>query len=126
MFEWEFPINPVAASRPRVSRHGAYFTGPYKKFKVDCAEVVFDILGEDFKMISSPVHVDLELYVTRPKTTKLIQPKADIDNYIKAVFDVMNGKLWVDDTQVRSLYANKQWASPDQPGYFTLGLSEVE
>ena len=60
------------------------------------------------------------------KTTKLIQPKADIDNYIKAVFDVMNGKLWVDDTQVRSLYANKQWASPDQPGYFTLGLSEVE
>ena len=41
-------------------------------------------------------------------------------------YDVMNGKLWVDDTQVRSLYANKQWASPDQPGYFTLGLSEVE
>ena len=119
--EFTFPISPVAASRPRVSSHGAYFTGPYKKFKLDMINVAEEVLG-DFEPIDQIMHVDLELYVTRPKTTKLIQPKPDIDNYVKAIFDSLNGKLWVDDTLIKSVYASKQWASPDEPGYFTLGI----
>ena len=46
--EWTFPISPVAASRPRVSRHGAYFTGPYKKFLTDMINIVPEVIGDGF------------------------------------------------------------------------------
>ena len=120
--EWSFPISPVAASRPRVSKHGAYFAGPYKNFRREAAEIVDDILGE-WKPLSGPLTVDLELFIGRPKTTKLDVPKADIDNFVKAIFDVMNGKLWDDDSQVIKLYATKQWAE-DADGYFVLGINK--
>jgi hypothetical protein len=38
--EWTFNISPVAASRPRVSKWGAYYTGPYKEFKEKASEEV--------------------------------------------------------------------------------------
>jgi len=120
--EWSFPISPVAASRPRVSKHGAYFAGPYKNFRREAAEIVDDILGE-WKPLSGPLTVDLELFIGRPKTTKLDTPKADIDNFVKAIFDVMNGRLWEDDSQVIKLYATKQWAE-DANGYFVLGINK--
>jgi Holliday junction resolvase RusA-like endonuclease len=123
MNEWIFPISPIAASRPRLSKHGAYYTGPYKRFREECAECVYKVLGADFEPLDTPLSVDLELYITRPKTTKLTQPKADIDNFVKAIFDVMNKRLWVDDTLVRAMYATKQWASLGEPGYFTLGVT---
>ena len=126
MYEWVFPISPIAASRPRISKYGAYYTGPYKKFRIGCADCVYNILGTDFKLLEKPLHVDLELYITKPKKTKLTQPKADIDNFVKAIFDVMNGKLWVDDTQVRTVYASKQWSDQGEPGYFTLGVTVLD
>ena len=120
--EWVFPISPIAASRPRVSRHGAYFTGPYKRFRQECATCVYDILGSDFELLTGPLAIDLELFITQPKTIKLLCPKADIDNYIKAILDVMNGKLWEDDSQIIQLYATKQWACKGETGYFNLGV----
>jgi Holliday junction resolvase RusA-like endonuclease len=122
--EWSFPISPVAASRPRVSKHGAYFAGPYKTFRREAADIVDEILG-DWEPLTGPLVVDLELYISRPKTTKLASPKADIDNFVKAVFDVMNGRLWGDDSQVIKLYATKQWAE-DNNGYFVLGITQGE
>lgn len=120
--EWSFPISPVAASRPRVSKHGAYFAVPYKNFRREAAEIVDDVLGE-WEPLSGPLTVDLELFIGRPKTTKLDAPKADIDNFVKAIFDVMNGRLWEDDSQVIKLYATKQWAE-DANGYFVLGINK--
>tara|TARA_R100000808_G_scaffold24969_1_gene60005 strand:- start:12591 stop:12974 length:384 start_codon:yes stop_codon:yes gene_type:complete len=126
MPEWLFPISPVAASRPRVSRHGAYYSGPYKKFRKEMAGLVPIILGESFIPIEGPLKVDVEFYVTRPKKTKLFAPKADIDNFLKACFDVMNQRLWVDDTQIRELYAVKEWADPKKDGYFILGVDKLD
>ena len=126
MYEWTFPISPVAASRPRVSRRGAFFTGPYKFFRKEMVELVPHILGNSFKPIEGPLSVDLELYVKRPKTTKLGAPKADIDNYIKACLDSLNKKLWIDDTQIRKIYASKQWARPQQQGYFVIGVTKLK
>jgi len=123
--EWNFPISPVSASRPRVSKHGAYFAGAYKEYRKVMQELVHKVLG-DFVPIPYPLSVDVELYIKRPKTTKLDAPRADIDNYLKAVFDSMNDKLWEDDTQIRQVYATKQWAQPDEDGYFILGISRWE
>ena len=122
MPEWLFPISPVPASRPRVSRHGAYFAGPYKKFRQDMSDLTCDVIGHGFVPFSEPIRVDLELFVTRPKTTKLVSPRSDIDNYIKSVYDSLNGKLWEDDSQIVVAYCSKQWAEEGQEGYFTVGV----
>ena len=100
--EWVFPISPVAASRPRVTRYGAYFAGPYKRFREECDDVICSVLGPDFEPIRDPV-----------------------DNFIKAIFDSMNKRLWVDDVQVVEVYASKQWAPKGEEGYFTLGLETL-
>tara|TARA_B100001094_G_C17871789_1_gene642475 strand:+ start:359 stop:736 length:378 start_codon:yes stop_codon:yes gene_type:complete len=125
MPEWLFPISPVAASRPRVSRHGAYFTGPYKKFRQEMTDLVPLILGQSFIPLEGPLQVDVEFFIKRPQRTKLHAPKADIDNYVKSVLDCMNKKLWVDDTQIIKLYAIKQWARKQQEGYFTIGVDKL-
>lgn len=124
--EWTFPITPVAASRPRVVRgRGGYFLMPYKGFRQDMADLVPEVLGE-FVPLEGRLEVDLELYVKRPKTTKLSEPAADLDNYIKSVFDSLNTHLWIDDKQIIKLYAQKAWAQPDEPGYFIIGVSTLD
>ena len=90
------------------------------------AEIVPLILGESFVPYEGPLKVDVEFYIKRPKKTKLDAPKADIDNFLKACFDVMNKRLWVDDTQIKELYAVKEWGHPNQEGYFILGVDKLE
>ena len=124
--EWVFPIDPVAASRPRVSRHGAYFVGPYKKFRQECRDLVPMVLGPDFRPYTERLYVDLELYITLPKTTKLDMPRPDIDNYQKSIFDAMNDYLWEDDRQIEAVYAVKQWAPEGTPGYFVVGVNYAD
>jgi Holliday junction resolvase RusA-like endonuclease len=125
MYEWTFPISPIAASRPRVSKHGAYFAGPYKKFRNEMIDLVPEVLGSGFFPYEGALHCDIEMYVRQPKATKLELPRADVDNFIKAIFDSLNGQLWVDDRQIKSVYAAKQWAPKGEEGYFTIGVNEL-
>jgi len=120
---WKFDINPVAASRPRVGKWGAYYTGTYKEFREKAAEIVWDTIGKDFEAIDTELAVSIELYVKRPKSTERGWPKADIDNFAKAVLDTMNGKIWKDDSQITSLHVSKQWADKGEDGYFTLEVN---
>ena len=122
--EWRFDISPVPASRPRVSKWGAYYTGAYKEFREKAAEKVWDVLGTDLEPLTTFLAVSLELYVKRPKSTEKEYPKPDVDNYAKAVFDILNKKLWVDDSQIVSMYVTKQWAPKDSEGYFILSVNE--
>jgi len=122
--EWKFDISPVAASRPRVGKWGAYYSGPYKDFREEASAKVYEVIGTDTNLLSGPLCVTLELYVKRPKKTDRSHPRADLDNYTKAVFDVMNGKLWEDDSQIISMYVTKEWAEKGSDGYFVLGVNK--
>ena len=122
MPEWVFPISPVAASRPRVSRHGAFFAGPYKVWRAEVIDIIDFVLGPNFSPYEQPLKVDVELFIRRPKTTKLLMPRADVDNFLKAIFDALNKKLWADDNIIQSVYATKQWAEVGEEGYFTVGV----
>jgi Holliday junction resolvase RusA-like endonuclease len=123
--EWTFPISPVAASRPRVSRHGAYFTGPYKQFRKDMADLCAEIFY-DWEPLEGLLSVDLELYIKQPKKTKLLVPRADNDNFEKAIWDSLNGYLWVDDTQIVENYTIKHWSEKGEEGCFIIGVSEYD
>lgn len=108
-------LPPVPASRPRFrafkTRDGravtsTYYAGPYKKF-LDEADKAIPPAERKFP---GPVQVDATFYVPRPKTTKLARPKGDIDNYLKAIFDVITRKgYWLDDDEIVSVTASKQF-----------------
>ena len=115
MPEWHFPISPISASRPRIARRGAYFAGPYKIFRQEMQELVPIILGNDWEPLEGALKVDLELFVTMPKKTKLTAPKADIDNYVKAILDSANGKVFIDDDQIKRITAVKRWEDEHGP-----------
>jgi Holliday junction resolvase RusA-like endonuclease len=124
MIELTFPVSPVAASRPRVGRHGSYYTGAYKRFREEGSKVANKIL-KSFVPFEGTLNVDIKCYCTRPKTTKLPYPRSDADNLAKAVMDLMNKRLWVDDSQIIGMYVSKQWAEPDQEGYFVIAVEQV-
>jgi len=121
---WRFNINPIAASRPRISQFGAYFSGPYKKFRLEANDVVLNTIGNSHNIFNEGVlTVVIELFVTKPKTTILDFPRPDVDNYAKAILDVCNEKIWDDDQRITNLVVSKSWANLDEEGYFTLGVS---
>jgi len=127
MAEWIFPINPTAASRPRVSFKGghAYFTGPYKRFREEMVDLVPQVIG-DHSPFTGDISVTVEFMAKRPKTTKLSAPRGDIDNYLKAAFDAMNGLVFDDDKQIVICHARKSWTpSNEDEGYIKVSIEET-
>ena len=123
---------PVPKGRPRFARRGKFVSTYSPKNTVEYETKV----SESAKLAmgaSEPLEtpVGAYIYITLPvpasyskkrteaclsgqeKPTK----KSDIDNYCKAIFDGMNGIVFVDDSLVVSLHATKV--------YGTIGMVEV-
>ena len=123
---------PVPKGRPRFARRGKFVSTYIPKTTVDYETKV----SESAKLAmgaSEPLEtpVGAYIYITLPvpasyskkrteaclsgqeKPTK----KSDIDNYCKAIFDGMNGIVFVDDSLIVSLHATKV--------YGTIGMVEV-
>lgn len=105
-----FPKNPVAASRPRVTRWGTYYAEPYKSWKDEAKDEFPDYIPETFKIIDYPVRVDIVAHMTPPGKSKLIVPKQDVDNLAKAALDACNRLVWTDDSLIQKLTIEKRWA----------------
>ena len=58
------------------------------------------------------LHFELIVYIVRPKSVKREHPtvKPDLDNYIKTVWDALNGELF-EDQQIVSVAAVKKYTS---------------
>jgi Holliday junction resolvase RusA-like endonuclease len=77
----------------------------------------------DHVCISTPVCVDIDVTLTKPKTTKLHAPKPDVDNYAKGILDALTQiGAWDDDTLVVELRVTKQWGAFDEIG-ITVGAA---
>ena len=68
----------------------------------------------------------MNFYIKRAKTNKTKQhtQRPDIDNYMKAVLDGMQGVVFEDDSQVFEIFATKTWADYVLPS-FTVVIYEV-
>jgi Holliday junction resolvase RusA-like endonuclease len=125
--DFRIELSPVAASRPRLNRYGngTHYEGAYKTFKLD----VDPLMQQTFKGLTGdipggPLDVWLRMYVTRPKNTSLQYPKADIDNFMKAILDAANGYAWKDDCQIVDIHAIKRWSAPGETGWFSVKVAE--
>lgn len=121
--KWKFPISPVAASRPRVSKWGAYFTGTYKDFRNEAKPIVTEIT-KGWEPTEKKLKVYVGIYPIKPKTSKLQYPRPDVDNYAKSILDLCNGIVWKDDAQIILLEVNKEWSKNN--GYFTIEIKEIQ
>jgi Holliday junction resolvase RusA-like endonuclease len=112
-------LAPVPASRPRTTKFGTYYTGPYKRWRKDADEAIPEA-GVPFE---GNLNVTLDLVCHKPKTTKRDCPRGDIDNYIKAVLDALTKKgYWNDDDQIIHIYAHKRWPEPQEEPHFTVRI----
>lgn len=85
-----------------------YSPKEYQEWQKEAARLLKTVAAEHF---DGPVLVDIHVEATRPKTTKLAAPKADVDNFAKGVLDAItkDGRFWSDDSQVQTLYVTKAW-----------------
>ena len=120
-----FDIAPLPKERPRFSTRGGQVrtytpskTVAFESFIARSAKAQLLKL----KPITGLISASLFFEFKRPKRTKLLTPKKDIDNLCKSVLDALNGVLFVDDTQVVDLLANKKWSDRDR---ITLVVNEV-
>lgn len=119
-----FDTAPVPASRPRVSKFGTYYGKRYKAFRKAFQQEVAEFRKGFRPLTADRLNASVVFCVPRPKTTKLVVPRGDIDNYVKALFDGCNELVWRDDTQVTGLHAQKMWSDNHQ-GYMTLDVEEI-
>lgn len=121
---FHIPGQPSGKGRPRFARRGA-FVATYTDSKTASYENLVKLAasqamgGRD--LIDVPVSVVVGMYHQIPKSwskkkkngalSGAILPavKCDMDNCIKAVFDALNGVVWVDDVQVVELKSIKRY-----------------
>ena len=98
------PIRPVPASRPRVPRYGKpYFPKTYKLWRENASIAIPD----SSMRVAAPVSVTVLFAIPRAKTSKLIVPVGDGDNYEKALYDLLQKKGYLDDDK---WITSGQWA----------------
>lgn len=103
-----FEINPVPASRPRVSKYGTYYLPTYRQFRAGFREAI-NACRTQTRKTDGPLVVEVRCFIEKPKTGKRRWPNGDVDNYAKAVLDGLNGILWDDDDQIVDLRVIKEY-----------------
>ncbi len=124
-----FNINPVPASRPRVSRWSTYYPKKYTKFKKDMEALTSEMETTPSEKL---VSVELKFGIMIPKSwskkkreelnNTYCSNNSDIDNYIKAILDSLNGIVYIDDKQVVELFAKKIYS---EEGYILYKHKEI-
>lgn len=127
------PGQPIAKGRPKVDARGKFArvytpekTVNYEGLVAHSAQTAMN--GR--QLISGPVAVELDIRISIPaswsgKRKGMAQrgeiaatKRPDADNVEKAVFDGMNGVVWVDDVQVVQVSKRKRYA--DVPGVVVI------
>jgi Holliday junction resolvase RusA-like endonuclease len=123
---------PIPKGRPRFARRGKFVSTYSPKTTVDYESKVSEAaklaMGASepletpvaaYIYITLPVPASYSKKRTKDCLTGFERPtkKSDIDNYCKAIFDGMNGIVFVDDSLVVSLHATKV--------YGTIGMVEI-
>jgi len=111
-FLLKFPIEPVPASRPRVTKWGVYYGKRYTKFRKEAESVAPEVYSG--QPLSGTLEISVWFYCKRPKSTKRAEPRGDVDNYLKTL-DVLNGIVWKDDDQIKRITAVKRWEDEHGP-----------
>lgn len=120
----EFHLEPVVCPRPRVSKYGAYYPPKYKKFREDMDGLIKAACLPS--CVKGPVVVTLEFVCSSPKNPANPYPVGDIDNYIKAILDNIQGKaFFADDKQVTKCLATKRYTRAGEEAHIKIEVNHA-
>ena len=114
------PGEPVAQGRPRFGNGRVYDPPKSREYK-DYVRLVASA-HKSTQVLSGPVIMTVDIYRGIPASwTKkkqeqaergIVKPtlKPDVDNYVKAIKDALNGIVYHDDSQVTCLVISKHYA----------------
>ena len=119
-----YNINPIPASRPRVTRWGTYYGKRYSNFKKEMKERTSYEGKENLKntviWLEDLIFADMTFFIPMArswskkkkslKNEQYCDNNADLDNYEKAILDSLNGIYFKDDRQIVSQKSQKIWA----------------
>jgi Holliday junction resolvase RusA-like endonuclease len=120
--QWLFDlvIEPQPKLRPKFSRRGASVVAytPAKTRSYEALLKALSLKHRPEKLIEGPIDLRLVFFLTKPKTSKNRLPivRPDLDNYIKAVKDALNGVFWKDDSQIVFIEATKMYSLAGKTG----------
>lgn len=120
------PGQPKGKGRARFTRTGhAYTPGPTRAYEA-LARLAAAQEMRGCAPHSCPVQVDIQAQLQIPASWPKAKREAalrgdikptgrpDVDNYVKAILDAANSVVWVDDSQVVRIVAEKRYAlSPE-------------
>jgi len=125
MISFTVPVPPVAKARPRVTMRGGFARAYTPKKTTNFERIVADCCPVK-DPIPTPCHISIKFCLPIPKSWSKAKQRAaatgelmptsrpDIDNYVKAIMDSLNGIAYEDDSQIVSLNALKVYAT--EPG----------
>lgn len=107
MIEFVVCMEPLAKGRPRFWNGRVLTDKNTRRFEREFA--VAAKIHRPTKPLAGPLQIAILFQVKRPKSVTRDHPcvRPDLDNYIKAVTDAMNGEFWKDDAQIIRIYARK-------------------
>ena len=132
-----YNINPIPASRPRVTRWGTYYGKRYSNFKKEMKERTSHEDKENLKntviWLEDLIFADMTFFIPMAvswskkkkslKNEQYCDNNADLDNYEKAILDSLNGIYFKDDRQIVSQKSKKIWADK---GKIKIILREIK
>ena len=108
---------PVGKGRPKFSRYGTYTpqkTKDYEEYVKQCYKNKYNIKQRPTeKPLKAKITAFFEVptsYSNKKKKELIGQPHAkrpDIDNFVKIIFDSLNGLAYKDDNQISKLEVKK-------------------
>ena len=100
--EFTIPIKPVAWQRVKRGRYGQSYVPEKTKTFERSVGFYAAKAAQGFKFPNTPLILTAKFILERPKSSKLIHPivRPDLDHYLKALKDGLNGVLFEDDSQV--------------------------
>lgn len=117
MIDFTVYIEPVPCLRPRLSGKRTFNPPKYTRFKQALAALARP--HRPAAPLTGPLTVDLEFGLVPPKSAKphkrpVPDVRPDLDNYVKAVNDSLEG-FFVDDGQIVKISARKVYAWDRKP-----------
>ena len=122
--EFVINVNPVPASRPRVTKWGTFYGKNYEKFR---REVRNQIHSHKGKNLFGPIVALVEIICPQPKTVERLFPRGDVDNFAKGPLDSLTsqGSFWEDDDQIVLLEVVKRFVEDKEQPRIIITYKEM-
>lgn len=119
-FKFLFDIEPLAKGRPRISTRGGSVRA-YTPTRTRIYETLLRRLAKREWGTKAPLTGPIEVYSVfflskgKSVTRKYPSVRPDADNYLKALYDALNGVVWKDDAQIVKAVCEKQYSFTGSP-----------